>query len=579
MYKKGVGLSLLFASTIVNASFYYSKNQKIELIPDSKRAIENGIKYFRTLNGKSIGVDNTVLLKFKDDSIDVDKFLTKYDLTLVKKLSPSIYKLSTTNDIFDTANRLYELDEVKFAHPNLYVEKIKRATTDPLYSDAWHLDMIDVEGAWKYSKGSGIKIGIIDDGFDIDHEDLKDNIVVGYDFDSRDSDPSPTNYTQTHGTNCAGVILAVENNIGSVGVAPQSKLYPVKWNGAGVDTTIEAFEWLKNQDVDVISNSWGTYAIADALDDEFKDLATTGRDGKGIVLVFASGNDSYNLDEIADGGYYDGETLDDESESPWVIGVGATNPSDTLTYYSNYGTNIDIVAPAAAVTTDVTGIWGDNATEYTDEFGGTSAAAPLVSGVVALILGANPNLTKSEVESIIKTTADKIGGVEYDSSGFNLEYSYGRINAKRAVELSYNQNITSPFIDINSLDSGWHLLGTQKELESTKDNFDLISLWTYKDGLWSKNPTLIEAGAGFWINKKYNATTTQTIINSDEVVSLEPFVDIDSFGSGWHLLGTEERLGDIKSKFGLISVWTYDNYSWSKNPTTIEAGSGYWIHK
>jgi subtilisin family serine protease len=504
MFKNSLLISTLLISSL-NAEYFYSGGKKIELTEDRHRSSNKDITYYRDLNNKLIGVDNTILLKL-NDGVSIDDIESEYSITFIKKVSKTIllFKINGSNStVFNSANALYSSGKVKFAHPNLHIQRVKRAkrTVDPLYSKSWHLSQIDVSKAWEYSKGADIKIGIIDDAVDMEHEDLKDNIAYGYDFDNYDSDPSPDSNMHTHGTNCAGLIVAVaDNNLGGVGVAPQSKLYPVKWNGTSLSTTIEALEWLKEQDIDVISNSWGTYDMYDALDDEFWELATYGRDGKGIILVFASGNDAYNLDEPHPN--Y-GTILNDESESQWVIGVGATNSSDMLAYYSNYGDNIDILAPAGQYTTDVTGYWGESG-EYTDIFGGTSASAPVLTGVVALILGANPDLTKSEVEDILKSTADKVGDEVYDSNGFNEFYAYGRVNAYEAVLRASELNGTvapETLIDINSLQSGWHLLAAHKELNSLKDAYSLKALWTYKDGLWSKNPTQIEKGRGFWILK------------------------------------------------------------------------------
>lgn len=136
--------------------------------------------------------------------------------------------------------------------------------------------------------------------------------------------------------------------------------------------------------------------------------------------------------------YFWGEGISYPASYANSIAVGAATNFDIQSTYSQYGAELDFVAPSnggtlGITTTDITGSGGYSSTNYTDGFGGTSSATPLAAGIAALMLSCNPELTATEVRSAMHNTADKIGTDSYDSSGWNKYYGYGRVNAYRAV--------------------------------------------------------------------------------------------------------------------------------------------------
>jgi len=334
--------------------------------------------------------------------------------------------------------------------------KLDKPTTElipqnePYFKYAWHLDAsstqmenvgysidpnadVHVLEAWNVTKGSGIRVAVIDDGFDVSHEELIDNAISTYNADEDSNNVEYDGFDGIHGNTCAGFILASVNKKGISGIAPESKLIAIKQVDDNDANLIRAFEYARNQGAKVISCSWGTGQVSETIVSELKSLYDSG-----ITVVFASGNDGMDLDQA---GY-------DESEVPWVLGVGGSGENNDVTSYSNYGKNIDILAPSgdAQLSSGILGIddTGSNGNQnqrnivnnnyaFTD---GTSFACPLVAGAVSLMYSVNPNISPAQIRDIIISTADKIGGVNlYDSNGFDKSKrrAYGKINISEAV--------------------------------------------------------------------------------------------------------------------------------------------------
>jgi len=326
--------------------------------------------------------------------------------------------------------------------------------SEPYYKYAWHLNSkdsvlndigysinenadINIESAWKITKGAGVKIAIIDDGAHLNHEDLKENIVSTYyaDEDNTDADYIVTeDFISSHGNTCAGFAASPTNGKGLVGVAPESDLVIIKLEGNDDISTIRAFNHAQDTGAKVISCSWGSNQVSEVLVEKLKELYH-----EGITVLFASGNDTMDLD---------GAGLNDESEVEWVIGVGASSEANDVTTYSNYGNNIDILAPGgdSILSVGLLGLDNMGAVGYDNQLGlvnsnysftdGTSFSCPISAGVVALMYSVNPDIKPNEVRDILTSTADKIGATTYNQDGFDSQKlrAYGKINATNAVD-------------------------------------------------------------------------------------------------------------------------------------------------
>lgn len=177
---------------------------------------------------------------------------------------------------------------------------------------------------------------------------------------------------------------------------------------------------------DVINNSWSSSVPYQVIDDAINLALSFGRGGLGCIVVFASGNDYRS-------------SISYPSNLPGVIAVGATDRDDLRADFSNYGTGLDIAAPGVGIyTTDRQGTNGYNSSaspagDYYANFSGTSAAAPHVAAVAALILSVDNSLSYKQVISILTDTAEKVGSYTYNANGWSAELGFGRLNACAAL--------------------------------------------------------------------------------------------------------------------------------------------------
>ncbi len=398
------------------------------------------------------------------------------------------------------ANQLMTLPEVLLAEANVIVpSQSAYRPKDSLYSQQWYLQHnggteltanshISAEQAWDITRGDrSIVIAIADDAIDIGHPDFQGmgKIVAPRDLFDKDFSPLPTGKDDNHGTAVAGVALAEENGSGIVGVAPGCAMMPVRTTGFLDDTSVEAvFDWVRTQGAAVVCCSWGAGAVRFPLSlrqrAAITRAASEGRGGRGCVIVFAAGNFNRPLNStVQEQGWPNniltGVTtwLNGYAVHPDIITVGACTSQNKKAAYSNWGDELFICAPsnnappaiwleqtgyievppkynrrlpgAPVITTDRPGSAGYSADNYTNAFGGTSSACPIVAGVVGLMLSVNPNLTVADVKRILQQTADKIIDRDedpqfkvnfgtYEANGHSRWFGYGKVNAAKAVQ-------------------------------------------------------------------------------------------------------------------------------------------------
>lgn len=378
--------------------------------------------------------------------------LKKRKLTIVRPLAfaRNQYQVEVApgEDLLAVANDLQESEIAVAAEPE-FIEYIgQRFTpTDPAYGQQWQLNNtggsggvagadIAAERAWDFTLGRGVRVAVIDNGFDVRHLDLSAAIVAESGFFDATSTfrQTLTNYPDnSHGTFCAGMVAARHNNGNDgCGSAPECELMLVAARNDQVGTQATLARALAyaadprlevaGADVaagaDVIVSSLGpngaNWALTTVLENAILFAARQGRRGRGTPIFWASSNGN-NVDI----------GLDEVVSHPNVIAVGRSRRDD-LEDNSARGPQLAFLAPGVSVVSTASG--GGTRTST-----GTSFAAPLSAGVGALVLSINPDLTAEDVRQILCDTCDKIGGVTYDARGHHDDYGFGRVNAFRAV--------------------------------------------------------------------------------------------------------------------------------------------------
>lgn len=462
-----------------------------------------------------------VIVKFKQNvsESDIRNLNSLYKTTIIEKVNTfeNTYLVSInhegTDNVFDVANKYSITQLVEFAQPNFIrstmlleagsEEHTKLFPNDTLAPHMWHLKNTgsnipqnvpgtpgcdaNLEPAWNITTGNpNVLIAIVDTGIDTNHTDLRDNLCdrsLWYDAYDNNQRPYDQYY---HGTGVSGLPGAVgNNNIGTVGTAFSCKLMPVRVFGPApyaftTDLILaKGLNWAWTHGASVINCSWGGGIPSPLITHAIRNAVQHGRNGRGAVVFGGSGNADTNM-------------VIYPASMPEVIGVGGLSPcnerknrhscdfnftNDSNMYWgASYGEGLKVVAPCTFIgTTTLLGGWcicGN----------GTSVSSPLASGIGALILSKNNQLSGDSVKLIIEQTAVKVGNYSYniqkENGMWNNEMGYGRIDAKACLDATPNgagQEIyeqVPPIINIYPPES--RIFNSQIRVEA--DIYDLTGL-------------------------------------------------------------------------------------------------------
>ena len=434
-------------------------------------------------------------------------------------------------DVEALARRLRALPEVEDASPDWRAFPAD-VPNDPLHSSHWGHDntgqMLDycwgcgghpsgspvgtpgfdasAESAWDAPSGYGsasVVIAIIDSGVDVGHPDLRQ--VAGWDYGDNDSNPDDDSAQAGHGTACAGVAAAInDNGLGTAGIAGGASIMPLKVASSSgsmsFSSVANAIIHAGDNGADIASLSLGA-AISN---DPTTSSAINYSHGLGVTILAATANSNAS-------------SIDFPANHANVIGVGAASPcgerkrSSSLSsevnpgvstdpngytcdgerwWGSNYGTNsqdaagaVAVLAPTILPTTDIQGSAGYDSGDYSLWFNGTSCSTPYAAGVCALIVTANPSFTPAQVRDRLVTTADDVTSVE-SGAGWDRYTGYGMVNAAAAVNSGpppvqdYASLPYSTGFEAGALDAYWTTtLGAEGRIQVTSANGPSVGSW------------------------------------------------------------------------------------------------------
>ncbi|CAG2207213.1 PCSK2 [Mytilus edulis] len=371
------------------------------------KEILNRHKSFYFLRQMKFGKKVFYVLKInkdeRDTDIDVDSLNDDADVTALKKdKKVKNIKVQRKFHFVTSSVNPSEISDPKFWNINGDV-----------------LPSINVQAAWDLGiTGAGVKVAIVDQYLDLDHEDMKDNLITDlhYDYVDNDNNPRPESQSAAHGTAVAGIILSKPgNNVCTVGIAYNATgvgVAVIDSTGSLSATDVELARYLSHEmeEIDIYSNSWGPgqaygyLQVSEVLEEAFINGVTNGRNGKGNIYVFAAGN------------YRDNTNSNGLLTSPYTIAVSAVSNGGMSASFRSVGSSIMTVAYGEGQGSTNGIVVPIPYSNCIDGAEGTSFSCPTVSGAIALCLEINPNLTWRSIQHLLVQTSKKHNLADSDSN-------------------------------------------------------------------------------------------------------------------------------------------------------------------
>ncbi len=546
---------------------------------------------------------------------EIDNFNSRFGTEIIKNNEFNEYLLRLTEsspyNALEIANKYYESGLTEWSIPNFLADLKRRQVNDQYFYKQWYLRNscqegqystygvdIDAVRAWDITMGnSSVTVAVIDDGVEM-HEDFSaGQVLPGYNPFTEGTGEPLSNTEDKHGQCVAGLIAANANSVGVRGVAPDVKIMPVHIfsDGVTIQQRAAGIDWAWQNGADILNLSWGAQGVCGDpypdIDAAITRAITNGRGGKGCLVVVSAGNGGLSCVEWP-------------ANVPGVLAVGAVSVENQRSTYSPLSTSIDLVAPSSTTLSYPPNIYyqceyqeniytmdrynaatytgynpcftheptnlvvtGDLTGKYFESFGGTSASAPLVSGIGALLLSVNPNLEarsvganpNPQVQTIIKQSADDYGNTDWDGAG--------RANAYRAV-------LNAASSTINYQMEEWNIASVPVVVA----NWDVTSLWpnaltpvtTYQGGAYV-TVSSAQSGRGYWI--KYPLQSVSYAGTGLYPTSVAVTQDWNMIGS----VNKEINLNEIQSPEGVAILSCFEYSSGYVAVSTLEPGKGYWM--
>ncbi|MBT4285823.1 MAG: S8 family serine peptidase [Deltaproteobacteria bacterium] len=377
----GFALSL---SAIPISFSNYGQTIILEKIKDNDYQIKNSHR-FRLTNRIVV---KTTLTTTKQQIRNLHPSLLKVtELYRMEKGAYFVIDINSVNEIAEVIKQLSKSTIILQIQPDLLQKTVRNSHLRNKDNKNHYISKLNIDHFWEKTKGKGVKIAIIDDGFDLGHEDLQSTKTdFSYDIETMTLEVSPKTKIDNHGTQVMGIIFAQHNEIGTDGIAPESSLIAIRHTDTWTSKTILSFYLAKLAKADVINCSWLLPFLLEPVETVVNDLIRTGRSGKGTAVIFAAGNQ--------------GKPLNDKQNETGIedaIIVGSSNLSNQRLQFSNYGKYVNVYTLGLKIwTTSVV------KTRPYVQFSGTSASAAIISGLVALLIADNKELVLKDIVPTLK---------------------------------------------------------------------------------------------------------------------------------------------------------------------------------
>ncbi|MFH0870068.1 MAG: S8 family peptidase [archaeon] len=528
--EKSIGLKLnetINQSNTINQTNLSTNESSNMTVFEENTLLEKTDVIKKILDNDKVTSATKELLKSSSED-DSEEFIIKYDAEFSKSQLEKFSKVKSIPELGVSKFKanIKDLEEILDDDSVEYIEIDQKLN---LLEDtiSWNVEQVGAASVWNYSSGDGVKVAILDTGIG-EHDDLL--IAGGWNVMDNSSDYVDT---QGHGTAVAGVLGAVMNDEGLIGVSPESSIYAVKIMNSGsgqLSDAIAGVQWAIDNNMNIISMSFGFDGYSQIFKEALQDAYN-----HGILIVGASGNDGT-------------EGVDYPAAYDTVIAIGATDENNDRASFSNYGSELELMAPGVDI----------NSTSLNDGYStvsGTSLAAPHVAGVAAIIWSYNQSLSNEEVRAKLRNDALDLG-----ATGKDDYYGYGLVLVNLSAE-NYNYTPLSYYYEIFNI--------SDYELENESYSFWLSGNGTIDDVNFSEGYYLINKTInGTVISQKIFVNENGTIILLS--VTINPLDDwtVDG-GSATDRLIWAENSHYINMK---TETTTHDVECWEYDYT----GSGYY---
>ena len=350
-------------------------------------------------------------LKNRKEKTKLQKMsLLTNEVKLTQNISNNWLDDDTKEMVVSTKNLQKTMQNLK-ANPQVeYVEidKIQKPTNivaDPILQ--WHIGSVMAPKAWETTTGNGVLVAVCDTGIDNSHPDLKNNIRADLGFDIARNSPFGWNSIQNpHGTMVAGIIASSKNGVGTMGMAYNSQIIPLKISldasgGAYTSHISQCIRHAADKGAKVINVSFS------GIESFSVQSASRYANSKDATVVYAAGNTGTNLNF---------------GNSPYIIAVGGINKNNQRSNSSSFGNFVDVVAPSVEIATTFPNSGYVMAN-------GTSFSTPIVAGLVAVTKSKYPNLKPSQILAKITQNATDLG-----TTGYDTQFGHGKVNFEKTVQ-------------------------------------------------------------------------------------------------------------------------------------------------